>query len=170
MFKSEVRQSTINDLLTKVAGRSYNMYLPKMVIKKIRGFVDQPVSFDFPVTAIIGPNGGGKTTIMGAAGCAYKSVLPRRFFAKSGTYDESMQDWSIEYDIVDKASNPKDTIRRTASFKNFRWNREALDRGVLVFGVTRTVPANERSDMAHMARRQFTVPEGNIAALSSARG
>lgn len=166
MFRSEVRQNKINDLLNKAAGRKYSKYLPKMVIKKVRGFIDQPVSFDFPVTAIIGPNGGGKTTIMGAAGCAYKNVLPRRFFAKSGIYDESMQDWSIEYDIVDRSTSPKDTIKRTASFKNFRWNRDALDREVLVFGVTRTVPANERSDMAYMARRQFTVPEGNIAALS----
>lgn len=166
MFKSEVRQSTINDLLTKAAGKSYNKYLPKMVIKKVRGFSEQPVSFDFPVTAIIGPNGGGKTTIMGAAGCAYKSVVPRRFFAKSGLYDESMQDWAIEYEIVDKALSAKDTIRRTSSFKNFRWNRDALDREVLVFGVTRTVPANERSDMVHMARRRFTVPASNIKILN----
>jgi predicted ATPase len=167
MFKSEIRQSTINDLLTKAATKSYSKYLPKMVIKKVRGFVDQPVSFDFPVTAIIGPNGGGKTTIMGAAGCAYKTVVPRRFFAKSGIYDESMQDWAIEYEIVDKSLNAKDTVRRTASFKNFRWNRDALDREVLIFGVTRTVPANERSDMIPMARRRFTVPESNIAVLSN---
>lgn len=107
---------------------------------------------------------------MGAAGCAYKSVLPRRFFAKSGAYDESMQDWAIEYEIVDKASNTKDTIRRTASFKNHRWNRDAPDREVLIFGVNRTVPANERSDMAYMARRRFAVPAGNITTLSQIVG
>lgn len=170
MFKSEIRQSTINGLLTKASSRSYNQYLPKIVLKKIRGLVDQPVSFDFPVTAIIGPNGGGKTTVMGAAGCAYRSVVPRRFFSKSGVYDESMQDWSIEYEIIDRSSNPKDSIRRTASFKNHRWNRDAPERHVLIFGVSRTVPANERSDMAHMARRQFKIPDGNIRALEAAAG
>jgi predicted ATPase len=141
-----------------------------MVLKKIRGFVEQPITFDFPVTAIIGPNGGGKTTIMGAAGCAYKSVLPRRFFAKSGVYDENMQDWSIEYEIVDRTLNAKDQIRRTASFKNLRWNRDAPERVVLVFGVTRTVPVNERSDTAYMTRRKFKVPDGNIVELSKIVG
>jgi signal recognition particle GTPase len=65
--KSEIRDSTINALLEKAASRNYGQYLPKMTIKKVRGFLDEPVSFDFPVTAIIGPNGGGKTTVLGAA-------------------------------------------------------------------------------------------------------
>lgn len=90
MFKSEIRSSTINALLEKAANRSYGRYLAKLVLKHVRGFSNEPVSFDFPVTALIGPNGGGKTTILGAAGCAYKSVAPKRFFSKSGKYDESM--------------------------------------------------------------------------------
>jgi ABC-type multidrug transport system ATPase subunit len=166
MFKSEVRQSTINELLEKAANRSYRKYLPKLTLKRLRGFSEEPVSFDFPVTAIIGPNGGGKTTVMGAAACAYKAVSPRRFFAKSGIYDESMQDWSIEYEIVDKDVTPRDVLRRTANFKNLRWNRDAPDREVLIFGVSRTVPANERSDMAFMARNKFAVPAQNITLLS----
>ncbi len=95
MFRSEIRgHAPVNALLEKANTRSYGTYLAKMFLKHIRGFENEPVSFDFPVTALIGPNGGGKTTILGAAACAYKSVAPRRFFAKSGKYDESMQDWS----------------------------------------------------------------------------
>lgn len=83
-FKSEVRDSTINALLDKARERSYKQYLAKLTLKKIRGFADEPVSFDFPVTAIIGPNGGGKTTVLGAAGIIYKAIPPRAFFSKSG--------------------------------------------------------------------------------------
>ena len=158
MFKSQVRAGVINALLERAAGRNYGRYLPKLTLRKVRGFSDQPVTFDFPVTAVIGPNGGGKTTVLGAAACAYKDVSPRRFFAKSGTYDESMQDWSIEYEIVDRALNPRDTIRRTATFRNRRWNREAPERTVLIFGVSRTVPANERTELLICARSGFTVP------------
>lgn len=168
MFKSEVRDSTINDLLAKAAGRNYQQYLPKLVMKKLRGFKDEPVSFDFPVTAIIGPNGGGKTTVLGAAACAYKVMVPRRFFAKSGVYDDSMQDWSIEYEIVDKNLSQRDSVRRTASFKNARWNREAPERPTLLFGVSRTVPANEKSEMLRMASGTFAVPEANIETLTVA--
>lgn len=96
MFKSEVRDTTINALIEKAANRNYGQYLAKLTLKHIRGFTNEPVSFDFPVTAVIGPNGGGKTTVLGAAACAYKSIAPKRFFAKSGIYDETMQDWSIE--------------------------------------------------------------------------
>src|SRR5262245_54640445 len=158
MYKSEIRDSTINALLEKAGQRNYGRYLAKMLLKKLRGFANEPVSFDFPVTAIIGPNGGGKTTILGAAGCAYKSVAPRRFFSKSGRYDESMQDWSIEYEIVDRELNRKDLIRRTASFRNLKWNRDPPERPVLLFGVSRTVPANERSELLQCASGTFTVP------------
>ena len=85
VFKSEIRDSTINDLLEKAASKNYGKYLSKLVLKRIRGFTDEPVSFDFPVTALIGPNGGGKTTILGAAACAYKEVSPRRFLRRAGS-------------------------------------------------------------------------------------
>lgn len=162
MPRSEIRHSQINQLLERAASRNYEKYLPKLVLKRVRGFSEEPISFDFPVTALIGVNGGGKTTILGAAACAYISVSPRRFFAKSGTYDESMQDWAIEYEIVDRTINARDSFRRTASFRNFRWNRDALERPVLIFGVSRTVPANERSELARCAVGSFAVPEENV--------
>lgn len=167
MYRSEIRSSTVDSLLEKAATRNYGQYLPKLILKHVRGFSDEPVLFDFPVTALIGPNGGGKTTILGAAGCAYKSVAPKRFFAKSGKYDESMQDWSIEYEIVDRAISSRDVIRRTASFRNLRWNRDPLDRNVLLFGVSRTVPANERTELLRCASSTFAVPEDHVEELPS---
>lgn len=168
MAQSEIRHSTINALLEKAAEKKYRKYLSKISLKKIRGFSDEPVSFDFPVTAIIGPNGGGKTTVLGAAACAYKEITPRRFFSKSGKYDQGMQDWTIEYEIVDKDINLKDTIRRTANFKNFRWNRDAVDRKILVFGVNRTVPASERSELLRCASNNFVVDDSNVIEMLAA--
>lgn len=165
MFKSEIRDSTINGLLEKAASRNYARYLPKLVLKHVRGFANEPVSFDFPVTALIGPNGGGKTTILGAAGCAYKNVAPKRFFAKSGKYDETMQDWAIEYELIDRGLNKKDAVRRTASFRNQRWTRDALERQVLVFGVARTVPVNERTELLKCASSTFAVPDAQVHEL-----
>jgi hypothetical protein len=168
IFKSEIRDSTINALLEKAASRNYKQYLSKLVLKHVRGFSGEPVTFDFPVTALIGPNGGGKTTILGAAGCAYKNIAPKRFFAKSGEYDESMQDWDIDYELIDRDFNKKDAIRRKASFRNHRWRRDALERNVLVFGVSRTVPANERAELLQCASSTFTVSDDQIEELSTA--
>lgn len=166
MSKSEIRDSQINALLEKSQSRNYGQYLPKLILKKVRGFEDEPVTFDFPVTAIIGPNGGGKTTILGAAACAYKIISPRKYFAKSGKYDESMQDWKIEYELIDRNISAKDSFRRTATFKNSRWNRDAPERPVLAFGVSRTVPANERSELARCQSSNFSVPEVNVIVFS----
>lgn len=162
MYKSEVRDSVINGLLEKAAERNYGQYLPKINIKKVRGCVDAVVTFDFPVTAVIGPNGGGKTTVLGAAACAYKCISPRKYFAKSGKYDESMLDWVIEYEIVDRPTNSRDSFKRTASFRNLRWNRDAVERDVLTFDVSRTVPANERAELTKCASSSFTVPSSSV--------
>src|SRR5262249_7472997 len=92
MFQSEIRHSQLNELLEKVEKRNYGRYLCKVTLQQVRGFRGEVVSFDFPVTAVVGPNGGGKTTVLGAVACLYKSVKPRQFFAKSGRFDESMVD------------------------------------------------------------------------------
>ncbi|GAB2806273.1 hypothetical protein GCM10027176_09070 [Actinoallomurus bryophytorum] len=154
-YKSEIRQSDIDNLEEKVARSNYRKYLKRVVLSKVRGFTDREVSFDFPVTALIGPNGGGKTTILGAAGLIYAEVPPRRFFAKSGKYDSSMKDWSVEYELIDRDINARISVSRVASFKQAKWNRTAVDRQVLIFGVERTVPATERRDLVKAAGGTF---------------
>jgi predicted ATPase len=152
--------------MEKVASRNYGKYLPKLVLKHLRGFREVPITFDFPVTALIGPNGGGKTTILGAAACAYKMIAPKLFFSKSGKYDDAMHGWSIEYELIDKGVNQRDIIRRTASFKRSRWNRDGLERRVFYFGVSRTVPAHERRELSQCATSSFSVPASRSDLLS----
>jgi AAA15 family ATPase/GTPase len=163
--RSEIRHSQIENLLEKVRTKNYYRYLNKLTLSKVRGFSDKVVTFDFPVTAIVGPNGGGKTTILGAAGCAYKSVKPRLFFAKSGNLDDSMLDWRMEYELIDRQIRSSDTIKRTVSFRSLKWNREALDRDVKVFGVSRTVPATERIELRRFATNDFVVDLEQIYSL-----
>lgn len=81
-YQSEIRDSEINQLFEKVENRNYRKYLLKLTLNPVRGFQNETIKFDFPVTALIGPNGGGKTTILGAAACAYISEKPGRFFFK----------------------------------------------------------------------------------------
>ncbi|MFI1585098.1 ATP-dependent nuclease [Embleya sp. NPDC020630] len=159
-YKSEVRDSVIHNLEAKVAKGSYGQYLKRLTLRKVRGFVDREVSFDFPVTALVGSNGGGKTTVLGAAALAYASVLPGRFFAKSGKYDASMLDWSIEYELIEKRLSTRLPVARTASFKKSKWSRKAVEREVLVFGVERTLPATERAKPKKARSTKFTAVKG----------
>jgi ABC-type multidrug transport system ATPase subunit len=165
--KSEIRPSQLSELRNKVQQQNYAKYLLKINVRRMRALVDTEIRFDFPVTAIVGPNGGGKSTVMGAAACAYKDVAPRKFFAKSGKYDDSMANWQAEYELVDKEIRQQGTLQRTATFKAERWRRDGLDRDVLIFGVARTVPANERPELQRCVTNSFSVDEENVTVLTS---
>ena len=154
-YKSEIRDSVKDALIEKVAANNYGSYLKRLTLARVRGFADRAVTFDFPVTALVGPNGGGKTTILGSAALIYKTVPPRRFFAKSGKYDASMKDWRIENDVIDKSVNARVPLQRTASYPTAKWNRDALNRQVLIFGVTRTIPATERRELVKAVGSKF---------------
>ena len=158
-YRSEIRDNEIRDLLQKVKTQKYGNYLRKIRLTKVRAFTDEVVDFDFPVTALIGTNGGGKSTILGGAAIAYKSIRPSLFFPKSSIGDDSMSNWSIGYDLINKSERPTQLVQRSARFKNAKWARDDLiDRTVLYFGIRRTVPAGERREFKKFAtiKYQFT--------------
>lgn len=153
-----ISPSEIHGLRDRVRKRGYKHYLYDMELKKLRGFIDATIRFDFPVTALVGPNGAGKTTVLGAAGLIYEEVVPRRFFARSGSYDGSMSGWRVEYNV----SVDGTTVPRTASYtervedtRRSKWNRKAVPRPVKVIGVNRTLPVAERSDVYKFAKGDF---------------
>jgi hypothetical protein len=47
-------------------------------------------------------------------------------------------------------------VQRTASFKSLKWNRKAVNRKVLIFGLSRTVPATERRELTKAAGNKFS--------------
>lgn len=156
-MRSQIRESTLSELREKVRKHSYGKYLLKIDVQKIRGFSGESIRFDFPITALIGPNGGGKSSIMGIAGCAYKSIKPSQFFPKSAIGDNSMSGWKAEYEIIDKDLNNKQSIRRTSNFRQMKWARsDVVDRPVRFFGIERTVPAGEKAKYKKLMRPTYS--------------
>jgi len=128
-------------------------------LNRVRGFNGAQVHFDFPVTALVGPNGGGKSTVLGAVACAYKEIKPSTFFPKSSVGDSSMSEWSIEYELIDKTRNPTGTIRRSSGFRKFKWVRsDVASRPLSYFGISRTVPAGERPQFKKLMRPSYSHP------------
>jgi predicted ATPase len=157
-YKSDIRDSTISELLQKVEKMNYSKYLVQMTLNSIRGFNEETIKFDFPVTALIGPNGGGKSTILGAAACAYFSeeVRPNHLFKRSNPIDKSMENWKISYEFVDKEESRRDFVYKMINFRYGRWNRgKLLRRNVVFFPVARTRPATEVKKIAYCASDYF---------------
>ena len=159
MPQSEIRQSQLLALTDRVRRHNYATYIRSITLNRVRGFSQAQVNFDFPVTALVGPNGGGKSTVLGAAACAYKTIKPGTFFPKSSIGDNSMSEWSIEYELIDKAKNPTGTIRRSSVFRQLKWVRgEVATRSVAYFGISRTVPAGERPQFKKLMRPSYSHP------------
>lgn len=142
----DIQKSDIDSLEERVKKLSYHNYLPTLRMSNVRSFKHQTITFDFPVTAIIGTNGGGKSTVLGAAAIAYKSVKPGNFFPKSNIGDNSMANWRIDYDIIDRSVNASGIFTRNARFASAKWRRDNVpDRPVVIIPIQRTVPANEQN-------------------------
>ena len=155
-YQSEIRDSDVRDLLAKVKRNDFGSYLRRIKLNRARAFTDQVVDFEFPVSALIGTNGGGKSTILGAAAIAYKAIRPALFFPKSSIGDNSMSNWSIGYELIEKKVNTTQPIPRSSKFKNLKWARDDLiDRKILYFGIARTVPAGEKREFKRLATVKY---------------
>ena len=64
-YKSEIRDGAIRKLLQKVKDHDYGFYLKRIKLDKVRAFSNESIEFTFPVTAIIGTNGGGEVNYTG---------------------------------------------------------------------------------------------------------
>lgn len=165
MYKSEIRPSQIKGLQDKAKKLNYGLYLRKISLIKCRAFEDQSITFDFPVTALIGPNGGGKTTILSASALVYDTISPRQFFTRNRQLDQEMKNWTITYDLIDRQKSKTDVIKRTASFSREKWYRDAVHREVLFFGISRTLPAVERKDLSKFTNKNIRFKSEEIHAL-----
>lgn len=142
--RSEIRDSIIRELIEKNRKNNYKQFLRSIRLEKIRKFNGAQITFDFPVTALIGPNGGGKSTVIGAALSAYKIGKPATIFKKSLIGDDSMQNWNIEYEVIDRSVNMIGSFRFSLLYNNNKWQKnQEVGREVRFLSITRTVPISE---------------------------
>ena len=165
-MKSEIRQSTIKNLLERTAKKRYSHYLLKSHVGSIFVlFVINRFHLIFRSRQLSALTAGVRRPSWARRRSHTHSCLQGDFSRRAEKYDSSMQDWAIEYDILDRTLNANDSFRRTASFKSSKWNRDAIARPVQMFGINRTVPANERKEFLKLATSKFTVPDDQIEQL-----
>lgn len=130
-------------------------------------FAGATLTFEFPVIALIGPNGGGKTTVLGACGCVYSESVRQTAFRKSRLGDESMDGWWVGYEVVDKAVNARGTVRGELQYANGVWTKaERSGRELVFLNLTRTLPFgdNPRNKVARRLTR--TVESGHTVQVT----
>ena len=139
-----------------------------IVAGKVRGLQNLRIDFNYPITAIAGRNGSGKTTVIALAACAYHNTskgfhLPGRktsYYTFSDFFVQTMEEVSdtglgIRYQILhNRWYSPKNPAGRIGPGWQNRIKREGgrwtnydrrVRRTVVYLGIDRIVPHSERS-------------------------
>jgi len=141
----------------------------------MRGLSKSRIDFEYPITAIAGKNGSGKSTILALSSCAYHNKatgfkLPHRkqtyytfadFFVQHSE-DIPPEGIEIEYGIAhNKWKKTKELPDGIGIGNQKRWKKRAgkwndyagrLKRDVVFLGIERIVPHNEKSQSKSYSR------------------
>jgi predicted ATPase len=138
-------------------GNSWPKFLEWLEIKDIRGWREQRVTFNFPIVAIVGENGSGKSTVLQAAACAYQAEeddqttwFPTEFFPETAW--DKLTDVRIKYGYRQGQQHSDGSIRKPTT----RWlgQPERPKRRVIYIDLSRLQPVGTRVGYARIAKNR----------------
>ncbi|WP_082152448.1 ATP-dependent nuclease [Candidatus Rhodobacter oscarellae] len=135
------------------SGASWPKRLEWLEIKNIRGWEEQRIDFDFPIVAIVGENGSGKSTILQSAACSFRNqgganYFPTEFFPETAW--DSLNDAAIRVGIKQGPNHSNHSIRKPST----RWlgQPERPLRPVRYLDLSRLQPVGTRVGYARIAK------------------
>lgn len=125
-------------------------------IDNMRGWEKQRVSFEFPIVAVIGENGSGKSTVLQAAACAYQNAV-RTFYPSEFFPDTAWDDFrgvTITYGYSEGTRNFDGKLRKPTT----RWlgQTDRPERVVKYDDLNRIQPVGARVGYARIAKSVHT--------------
>lgn len=150
MLSAEVKQ-----LFSKWdANNGWPKRLESVTINGLRGWSGQRIDFNFPIVAIVGENGSGKSTILQAAASVYRSgskdkVLFASDFFPDTAWDKQ-EDVSVGFSVREGAETKTGSVRKPTN--RWRGNPERRQREVVYSDLSRLQPVSTRVGYARIAK------------------
>ncbi|WP_415977649.1 ATP-dependent nuclease [Bilophila wadsworthia] len=143
-------------------GNHWPKRLEWLEIKNIRGWTGHRIEFKYPITAIVGENGSGKSTILQAAAASYRSTdkSEKKLFASRFFPDtpwDTITNAEIKYCIREGETSIINSVKKPTD--RWRGNPERRERKVYYIDLSRIQPLSARSGYSRIAKA--TLKEGN---------
>lgn len=136
-------------------GNGWPKWLEWVEIKNIRGWTEQRVSFNFPIVAVAGENGSGKSTILQAAACVYQfpqgnAWFPSEFFPETAW--DNLADVRLTFGYKQGDQHLSGSIRKPTT----RWlgQPDRPERPVAYIDLSRLQPVGTRVGYARIAKNR----------------
>lgn len=147
-------------------------------IEGLRGWTGQRVEFPFPMVAISGENGSGKSSIIQASASVYRESTVKsgryasEFFPKTAW--DKIENASIRYGYREGTNHKTGSVRKPS--ERWKGNTERPIRPVEYFDLSRVLPVSARVGYAKIAKSKHTevsavqFDDNRLARLSAIMG
>ena len=137
------------------SGNGWPKRLEWMEINKIRGWTGHRIEFRFPIVAVVGENGSGKSTILQAAAASYKSPGGERKmrFASDFFPDtpwDTIENAEITYQVREASGSISDSVRKPTN--RWRGNPNRRERTIHYIDLSRVQPLSARTGYMRLAK------------------
>lgn len=138
------------------ADSEWKQFIKSIKITNIHGWTGQEIAFNFPVVAIVGENGIGKSTFLKASVCAYKNkngqtFYPSKMFVSTRWDATGLQNAIIEYKV--RKGNEDINLRwKKTNDWGFTPKQGKPERNVFFLDISRTLPLDATAGYAKVAK------------------
>lgn len=134
----------------------WHQFLKAIKIENIHGWEGQELILKFPIVAIVGENGIGKSTFLKAAVCAYKNktgkdFYPSNMFLKTQWDEKGLAGATISYKVREGEKTSELRWRKTNDW-GFAPQKKKPIRNVYFLDISRTLPLDATAGYAKIAK------------------
>lgn len=149
------------------AGTGWPKRLESLTIKGVRGWTGQRLDFPFPIVAICGENGSGKSTILQAAASVYKQPQGRRTHLPGLMFPDTCWDQIRDAEIsFTYRQGPTSTTRSLRKLTDrWRGHPDRPERQVEYVDLSRILPVAARVGYSRLAHS--SVHEGSAESFAA---